>query len=118
VRQLRRAVEEYAASVVPVEVRVIEPRASVYEPTKPDPTSPGSYVISDPSELQKYLSKQPIANSHERRFDSGWSWRKVLDTTTGKHQWHIHDPSGAHAAIKRSEEAATRLCENEGDHSA
>jgi hypothetical protein len=84
-------------------------KETIYEPTRPDPSSPGSMVISDSADLAKYIRpSRETANPNERRFPNGWFWRRDFDHSVNAYRWNVFAPGGVHAAIRRTEEKATR----------
>jgi len=117
--KLRAALLAYAPAPPPPR---IEP-APVYEPAQADPSSPGSYIVHDPAELQKYIGRSaetgnPVDDGSSKTFPNGWRWEKVFDRSVSAYRWNVFAPGNVHAGIRRTEEKATALCQSEGDVTA
>lgn len=92
-------------------------RIPVYEPARPDPTTPGSLVIHDPADVAKHIRPTEADNPNERHFPNGWRWTRVHDHSVNAYRWLVYAPGMSdHSAIKRSEDAASKLCLAEGSH--
>jgi len=112
--ELRQALAAYYVPTPP-------PRAIDPEPIEPvtDPSDGGVIAhITDRDEIEKFIAKQakpqPADDENERRFPTGFSWRRVWDHATSKHQFHLFNPAGQHCGIRRDEARATKWCCDEG----